>query len=101
MVYAYRGVIGVKYMHKVSATIFILDRRSGFYSYTEDAGKTWKSKSIMSDKFSCPDERLTFHPNGDITFSYSRGQKCKCKKMMLSTDYGKTWKQTDGRLYDH
>ncbi len=102
MVYANYGVIGVKYIHKVSATNFILDCRRGYYSYTEDAGKTWRSKCIMAGKkFSYTDERLTYHSNDDITYSYCRGQNCKYKVMMLSTDYGKTWKKTDSRLYTH
>lgn len=101
MVYAQYGVVGVKYIHKVSSTHFILDCRQGYYAFTEDAGKTWKSKCIMHGKYSCPDERLTYHPNGDITFSFSLGQQCKHKEMMLSQDYGKSWVKTSNKLYTH
>jgi hypothetical protein len=98
---AFNGIIGVKYLHKVSSTYFILDRRSGYYSITEDAGHSWKNKCAVTDKFSCADEKLTFLENGHITFRYSRGQKCKDKFLVISTDNGKTWIQSHSRLYAH
>jgi photosystem II stability/assembly factor-like uncharacterized protein len=96
--YTNAGNVGVKYMHKVSASYFIMDRRQGQYSVTEDAGKTWKNKCVMTDKFSCADERLTFHQNGDITYQYSRGQECRFKRVMVSRDNGKTW-VNDSKVY--
>lgn len=90
-VYANQGLIGVKYLHKVSETYFILDLRRGLYSISEDAGKTWKTELIWNDKYSCADERLTFLENGDITYTFSSGQECKHKVTMVSKDNGKTW----------
>lgn len=100
-VYANQGLVGVKYLHKVSQSYFILDRRKGLYSVTEDSGKTWKSQLIWNDKYSCADEGLTFLDNGHITYSFSRGQKCKHKVIMVSVDNGKTWIKTRTSLYVH
>lgn len=90
---ALHGVVGVNYFHKISPDKFFLDCRSGHYAMSDDAGKTWKTKCVMDGKYRCADERFIFHENGDITFVYSKGQKCKFRRMALSRDNGVTWSE--------
>jgi hypothetical protein len=95
-VYNNFGVLGVKNLHMISPTQFFLERRRGHYATTLNAGKTWKMEYIIQDtyspgKYSCADELFTFHTNGNITYSYSPGTKCKSTVKYISHDGGLTW----------
>lgn len=85
------GVIGVKYLHKISSTHFFLEGRNAHYLISEDAGKTWTSKSVAIEKFGCPDERFKFHPNGIISYGYHKGSCVQRRIVRTSNDGGKTW----------
>ncbi|MDQ3109769.1 MAG: hypothetical protein M3R17_07720 [Bacteroidota bacterium] len=89
--YATAGVVGVKYLHKISDTQFFLERRGENYSVTTDSGKTWKNNVIFNSKHGGKDERFTFLENGEIRYSYYRSRERKHKTVLSSKDGGLTW----------
>ncbi len=86
------GQVGVRYLHRISSQQFFIYLRNGYYAISQDAGKTWEQKCMVTDKYGCFDNQVSYGTKGKMYIRYSRSRNCSKWEKLYSTDGGITWK---------
>jgi hypothetical protein len=87
------GLVGVKYLHKISLSQFFLDCRNGSFAVTVNSGKKWNYDDLVQDNHGCiKDENFLFDTNGEIRYGYILKLPENTERVdLLSKDGGLTW----------